>query len=48
VAALPAHLEHRDQDFVCVLTGDELQQLSATMRKVRDHVNPGAIPEAGE
>ena len=29
-----------------VLTPEELQQLSATMRKLRDHVNPGAIPEA--
>jgi MarR family 2-MHQ and catechol resistance regulon transcriptional repressor len=44
-AALPAHLEHLDEYFVGVLTPEELQQLSATMRKVRDHVNPGAIPE---
>ena len=45
-AALPAHLEHLDEYFVGVLTPEELHQLSATMRKVRDHVNPGAIPEA--
>ena len=45
-AALPAHLEHLDEYFFGVLTPEEVQQLSATMRKVRDHVNPGAIPEA--
>ena len=45
-AAVPVHLEHLDEYFVGVLTPEELQQLSATMRKVRDHVNPGAIPEA--
>lgn len=45
-AALPAHLEHLEEYFVGVLTSEELQQLTATMRKVRDHVNPGAIPEA--
>ena len=44
-AAVPAHLEHLDEYFVGVLTPDELQQLTAAMRKVRDHVNPGAIPE---
>ena len=44
-AAVPAHLEHLDEYFVGVLTPEELQQLTATMRKVRDHVNPGANPE---
>jgi MarR family 2-MHQ and catechol resistance regulon transcriptional repressor len=44
-AALPAHLGHLDEYFVGVLTPEELQQLTATMRKVRDHVNPGANPE---
>ena len=44
-AAVPAHLEHLDEYFVGVLTAEELQQLTATMRKVRDHVNPGANPE---
>jgi MarR family 2-MHQ and catechol resistance regulon transcriptional repressor len=43
--ALPAHLGHLDEYFVSVLTPEELRQLSATMRKLRDHVNPGAIPE---
>jgi MarR family 2-MHQ and catechol resistance regulon transcriptional repressor len=45
-AALPAHLEHLDEYFVSALTPEELQQLTAAMRKVRDHVNPGAIPGA--
>jgi DNA-binding MarR family transcriptional regulator len=44
-AALPAHLGHLDEYFVGVLTPEELQQLTAAMRKVRDHVNPGANPE---
>ena len=43
--AVPAHLEHLDEYFVGVLTPEELQQLTAAMRKVRDHVKPGAIPE---
>jgi DNA-binding MarR family transcriptional regulator len=44
--AVPAHLAHLDEYFTGVLTDDELAQLTATMRKLRDHVNPGAIPEA--
>ena len=39
-AALPAHLEHLDEYFVCLLTPEELQQLTDLLRKVRDHVNP--------
>jgi DNA-binding MarR family transcriptional regulator len=42
--AVPVHLQHLDEYFAGVLTADELDQLAATMRKVRDHVNPGAIP----
>ncbi|HEY7104905.1 MAG TPA: MarR family transcriptional regulator [Acidimicrobiia bacterium] len=45
-AAVPVHLEHLDEYFTSVLSDDELAQLSATMRKLRDHVNPGAIPDA--
>ena len=43
-AALPTHLEHLDEYFVSVLTPEELQQLTATMRKVRDHVTPARTP----
>lgn len=45
-AAVPVHLEHLDEYFVGVLTPEELEQLATTMRKVRDHVNPGAVPDA--
>jgi MarR family transcriptional regulator, 2-MHQ and catechol-resistance regulon repressor len=45
-AAVPVHLAHLDEYFTSVLTDDELAQLSSTMRKLRDHVNPGAIPGA--
>ena len=44
-AAVPVHLEHLDEHFVSPLTPDELAQLTATLRKLRDHVNPGAIPD---
>jgi DNA-binding MarR family transcriptional regulator len=43
-AAVPVHLEHLDEYFVSVLTPEELEQLGVAMRKVRDHVNPGAVP----
>jgi DNA-binding MarR family transcriptional regulator len=43
--AVPVHLSHLDEYFTSVLSDDELVQLSATMRKLRDHVNPGAIPD---
>jgi DNA-binding MarR family transcriptional regulator len=43
-AAVPVHLQHLDEYFVSVLTPEELEQLGTTMRKVRDHVNPGAVP----
>ena len=45
-AAVPVHLGHLDEYFVGVLTPEELEQLTATMRKVRDHVNPDANPDS--
>jgi DNA-binding MarR family transcriptional regulator len=44
-AAVPVHLQHLDEYFVSVLTPEELEQLGVAMRKVRDHVNPGAVPD---
>ena len=44
-AAVPVHLAHLDEYFTSVLSDEELAQLSSTMRKLRDHVNPGAIPD---
>jgi MarR family 2-MHQ and catechol resistance regulon transcriptional repressor len=44
-AAVPVHLGHLDEYFVGVLTPEELDQLAVAMRKVRDHVNPGAVPD---
>jgi MarR family transcriptional regulator, 2-MHQ and catechol-resistance regulon repressor len=40
--AVEPHLHHLDDAFVSLLTGDERQQLATILRKVRDHVNPGA------
>jgi MarR family transcriptional regulator, 2-MHQ and catechol-resistance regulon repressor len=45
-AAVPVHLAHLDEYFVEPLTPEELEQLMATMRKLRDHVNPGAMQGA--
>ena len=45
-AAVPVHLAHLEEYFVEPLSPEELEQLTATMRKLRDHVNPGAIPGA--
>jgi MarR family 2-MHQ and catechol resistance regulon transcriptional repressor len=45
-SAVPAHLEHLEEYFFAPLSKEELEQLTATMRKLRDHVNPGAIPSA--
>jgi MarR family transcriptional regulator, 2-MHQ and catechol-resistance regulon repressor len=42
--AVPVHLGHLDEYFASVLTAEELEQLGVALRKVRDHVNPGAIP----
>ena len=44
-AAVPVHLAHLDDYFTGVLSDEELEHLSSTMRKLRDHVKPGAIPE---
>jgi DNA-binding MarR family transcriptional regulator len=44
--ALPVHLGHLEEHFVSALTPDEFEQLAATMRKLRDHVNPGAVTGA--
>lgn len=41
-AAVPLHLEHLDEYFTGILEPDELAQLTATLRKLRDHVNPTA------
>ena len=40
--AVPIHLEHIDEYFTGILEPDELEQLTAVLRKVRDHVNPSA------
>jgi DNA-binding MarR family transcriptional regulator len=42
-AAVPVHLAHLDEYLTGVLSHDELAQLSSTMRKLRDHLKPGAI-----
>lgn len=43
-SAVPVHLAHLDEYFTGVLSDDELDALTAAMRKVRDRVKPGAIP----
>jgi hypothetical protein len=43
-AAVPVHLGHLDEYFAGVLTPEELEHVAVAMRKVRDHVNPGAVP----
>jgi MarR family transcriptional regulator, 2-MHQ and catechol-resistance regulon repressor len=45
--AVPEHLRHLDEYFTGVLSADELAQLSSTMRKLRDHVNPQAAQVGG-
>lgn len=40
--AIPIHLEHIDECFTGILEPEELAQLTAVLRKVRDHVNPSA------
>lgn len=40
--AVKSHLQHVDEVLLSVLTGDEQDQLVALLRKIRDHVNPGA------
>ena len=41
-AAVEPHLRHLDEVFVDLLTDDERTRFEATLRKLRDHVNPGA------
>jgi MarR family 2-MHQ and catechol resistance regulon transcriptional repressor len=41
-AAVGPHLGHLEDAFVGLLTGNEQRQLARILRKVRDHVNPGA------
>jgi DNA-binding MarR family transcriptional regulator len=41
-AAVAPHLRHLDEIFVGILTDDERRQLAPILRKLRDHVNPGA------
>lgn len=41
-AAVKPHLRHLDDDFVGLLTPREQDQLAVILRKIRDHVNPGA------
>lgn len=41
-AAVGPHLRHLEDALVGLLTHDEQTQLAAILRKVRDHVNPGA------
>jgi MarR family transcriptional regulator, 2-MHQ and catechol-resistance regulon repressor len=40
--ALPAHLDQLERSYTGVLSSAELGQLVATLRKLRDHVNPDA------
>jgi DNA-binding MarR family transcriptional regulator len=41
-AAVGPHLDHVDEALTSALTPSEREQLGALLRKVRDHVNPGA------
>ena len=41
-AAVDPHLEHVEQHFTSALSRAERDQLASLLRKVRDHVNPGA------
>jgi DNA-binding MarR family transcriptional regulator len=41
-AAVGPHLQHVERHFTSALAADERRQLAALLRKVRDHVNPGA------
>ncbi len=41
-AAVDPHLEHVEQHFTSALSTAERDQLATLLRKVRDHVNPGA------
>jgi DNA-binding MarR family transcriptional regulator len=41
-AAIGPHLQHVERHFTSALAADEQRQLAGLLRKVRDHVNPGA------
>ena len=41
-SAVPVHLDHLDECFTGILEPEELAQLTESLRKVRDHVNPTA------
>jgi len=46
-AAVGPHLQHVERYFTSALAADEQRQLAALLRKVRDHVNPGAAAVPG-
>jgi MarR family transcriptional regulator, 2-MHQ and catechol-resistance regulon repressor len=39
---IPAHLTHVEESFTGLLSPTELARFMATLRKLRDHLNPGA------
>ena len=39
---IPAHLTHLEESFTGLLSPTELARFTATLRKLRDHLNPGA------
>jgi DNA-binding MarR family transcriptional regulator len=39
---IPAHLAHVETHFTGLLSPTELARFTATLRKLRDHLNPGA------
>jgi DNA-binding MarR family transcriptional regulator len=39
---LPEHLTHLEESFTGLLSPIELARFTATLRKLRDHLNPGA------
>jgi DNA-binding MarR family transcriptional regulator len=41
-AVIPAHLTHLEEGFTGLLSPSELARFTATLRKLRDHLNPGA------
>ena len=41
-AIIPAHLTHVEESFTGLLSPAELARFTATLRKLRDHLNPGA------
>jgi DNA-binding MarR family transcriptional regulator len=41
-AIIPAHLTHLEESFTGLLSHAELARFTATLRKLRDHLNPGA------